>query len=102
MKKIYHVMNQYNYYMSNIIFNIINIVLVIFLYNFGFFGEQTENIYEILLGKEVQERDKAFYTPDYLVNYIIEQSIKPLLGNSKNLKVLDPSCGSRNIFSTNF
>lgn len=49
MKKIYHVMNQYNYYMSNIIFNIINIVLVIFLYNFGFFGEQTENIYEILL-----------------------------------------------------
>ena len=43
MKKIYHVMNQYNYYMSNIIFNIINIVLVIFLYNFGFFGEQTEH-----------------------------------------------------------
>lgn len=64
--------------------------------------ELISNIYEILLGKEVQERDKAFYTPDYLVNYIIEQSIKPLLGNSKNLKVLDPSCGSRNIFSTNF
>ena len=64
--------------------------------------ELISNIYEILLGKEVQERDKAFYTPDYLVNYIIEQSIKRLLGNSKNLKVLDPSCGSRNIFSTNF
>lgn len=64
--------------------------------------ELISNIYEILLGKEVQERDKAFYTPDYLVNYIIEQSIKPLLGNSQNLKVLDPSCGSRNIFSTNF
>ena len=41
--------------------------------------ELISNIYEILLGKEVQERDKAFYTPDYLVNYIIEQSIKPLL-----------------------
>ena len=52
--------------------------------------ELISNIYEILLGKEVQERDKAFYTPDYLVNYIIEQSIKPLLVNSKNLKVLDP------------
>ena len=64
----------------------------------------------------VKEEDKFYYkdasviclenrfelNADYLVNYIIEQSIKPLLGNSKNLKVLDPSCGSRNIFSTNF
>lgn len=63
--------------------------------------ELISNIYEILLGKETQETYKAFYTPSYLVNYIIEQSIKPLLGNSQNLKVLDPSCGSRNIFSTN-
>lgn len=54
------------------------------------------NIYEILLGEEKQKADKAFYTPDYLVKYVVEQAL-----DKKQIKerliTLDPSCGSRNI-----
>lgn len=54
------------------------------------------NIYEILLGEEKQKTDKAFYTPDYLVKYIVEQALdKGQIG--QGLITLDPSCGSRNI-----
>lgn len=54
------------------------------------------NIYEILLGKEKQKDDKAFYTPDYLAKFAVRQA----LGGTKigeKLVVLDPSCGSRDI-----
>lgn len=58
--------------------------------------ELISNIYEILLGKEKQNKDKAFYTPEYLVNYIVNRTVgNYLVNNSKNeCKVLDPSCGS--------
>ena len=55
------------------------------------------NIYEILLGKEKQKSDRAFYTPEYLVKYVVAQA----LGEEQikeSLITLDPSCGSRNIF----
>ena len=54
------------------------------------------NIYEILLGKEKQKDDKAFYTPDYLAEFAIRQLIGGIrIG--KKLLILDPSCGSRYI-----
>lgn len=59
------------------------------------------NIYEILLGKEKQQSDKAFYTPDYLAKFVIRQAI----GGRKigeNLLILDPACGSRNISRRKF
>lgn len=59
------------------------------------------NIYEILLGKEKQKDDKAFYTPDYLAKFAVRQA----LGGKKigeKLMVLDPSCGSRDIFRRKF
>lgn len=59
------------------------------------------NIYEILLGKEKQQKDKAFYTPDYLAKFVVRQAI----GNKrigKKLTVLDPACGSRNLFRRMF
>lgn len=37
--------------------------------------ELISNIYEILLGKEKQDKDKAFYTPEYLVDYIINRTV---------------------------
>lgn len=56
--------------------------------------ELISNIYEILLGKETQKQDKAFYTPHYLVDYIIKQTIAPYIKNHESFKVLDPACGS--------
>ena len=56
--------------------------------------ELISNIYEILLGKEKQNRDKAFYTPEYLVDYIVNRTVENYLIKENECKVLDPSCGS--------
>lgn len=56
--------------------------------------ELISNIYEILLGKKKQDKDKAFYTPEYLADYIINRTVGKYLVNKKECKVLDPSCGS--------
>lgn len=56
--------------------------------------ELISNIYEILLGKEKQDKDKAFYTPEYLADYIVNRTVGRYLGNENECKVLDPSCGS--------
>ena len=55
------------------------------------------NIYEILLGKEKQKKDKAFYTPDYLAKFATRQAMGGIKIGEK-LHILDPACGSRNIF----
>lgn len=56
--------------------------------------ELISNIYEILLGKEKQEKDKAFYTPEYLVDYIVQRTVGKHLEKNNECRVLDPSCGS--------
>ena len=56
--------------------------------------ELISNIYEILLGKEKQDKDKAFYTPEYLADYIVNRTVGKYLVHEKECKVLDPSCGS--------
>lgn len=56
--------------------------------------ELISNIYEILLGKERQDKDKAFYTPEYLVDYIVERTLGERLVVENECKILDPSCGS--------
>ena len=56
--------------------------------------ELISNIYEILLGKEKQDKDKAFYTPEYLVDYIVNRTVGNYLENEMTCSVLDPSCGS--------
>ena len=56
--------------------------------------ELISNIYEILLGKERQGKDKAFYTPEYLADYIVEKTLDRCLITENECKVLDPACGS--------
>lgn len=48
-------------------------------------------IYEILLGEDKQKKDKAFYTPDYLVKYLLNNIN---INDKESFKVLDPACGS--------
>lgn len=56
--------------------------------------ELISNIYEILLGKETREKDNAFYTPNYLAEYILDKTTLEFLRGNKQYKILDPSCGS--------
>jgi type I restriction-modification system DNA methylase subunit len=65
------------------------------LYDFNIIPvELISNIYEILLGEKSRDKDDAFYTPQYLVNYILDNSISPFVRDNGKCKVLDPSCGS--------
>lgn len=65
------------------------------LYDFNIIPvELISNIYEILLGKEARNKDNAFYTPKYLVDYILDMMIDKHIENNMSCKILDPSCGS--------
>lgn len=71
--------------------------------------ELISNIYESFLGNTAfskggeivtklskQKEVKAFYTPPFVVDYVLSQTVKPHLMRSNNTdcKILDPSCGS--------
>jgi Type I restriction-modification system methyltransferase subunit len=65
------------------------------LYDFNIIPvELISNIYERFLGDAKQQKDKAFYTPPYLVNYLLEETITPFLKDNISCKMLDPACGS--------
>lgn len=59
--------------------------------------ELVSNIYENFLNTQRVE-NKAYYTPTFLVDYMISKTVAPFLKgenkNDSNCKVLDPACGS--------
>ncbi len=65
------------------------------LYDFNIIPiELISSIYEILLGDKTRDKDNAFYTPNYLVEYILDKTISKGLKSKNEVKVLDPACGS--------
>jgi hypothetical protein len=68
------------------------------LYDFSVLPiEFISNVYERFIGKENQAETGAFYTPMFLVDYIISQTVTKKLNKSSttaSCKVLDPACGS--------
>lgn len=58
--------------------------------------EFISNVYERFIGKDNQEKKGAYYTPLFLVDYIIEKTVaEHLKGTSdSSCKILDPACGS--------
>jgi hypothetical protein len=58
--------------------------------------EFISNVYELFIGKENQEQEGAYYTPLFLVDYILKETVEKKLGanNGYDCKVLDPACGS--------
>lgn len=65
------------------------------LYDFNIIPvELISNIYEILLGKTIRDKDHAFYTPNYLVEYILDKTVTKTLKEKSSFVILDPSCGS--------
>lgn len=78
-----------------------------YLYDFEIIPvELISSIYENFIGSEVegqvklskQKEIKAYYTPPYLVDYVLSQTVTPFLKRKtkrdSNCKVLDPACGS--------
>lgn len=58
--------------------------------------EFISNVYELFIGKDNQEKEGAYYTPLFLVDYILKETIENKLNTQENYdcKVLDPACGS--------
>jgi hypothetical protein len=58
--------------------------------------EFISNVYESFIGAENQASKGAYYTPLFLVDYILSQTVEPFLekANEMSCKVLDPACGS--------
>jgi len=58
--------------------------------------EFISNVYELFIGKDNQEKEGAYYTPLFLVDYILKETVEKTLsaGKGHDCKVLDPSCGS--------
>ncbi|MDR0303396.1 MAG: SAM-dependent methyltransferase [Chitinispirillales bacterium] len=67
------------------------------LYDFSIIPiEFISNVYESFIGVENQAKDGAYYTPLFLVDYILSETIGKRLAetNDTNCKTLDPACGS--------
>lgn len=65
------------------------------LYDFNIIPiELISNIYERFIGREEQNTSQAFYTPAFLVDYILKHTVEKHLVEKIECKVLDPSCGS--------
>ena len=67
------------------------------LYDFSILPiEFISNVYEKFIGKENQDKKGAYYTPTFLVDYIVAETVGKKLKESDdfNCKVLDPACGS--------
>ena len=59
--------------------------------------EFISNVYESFIGEETQKKDGAYYTPTFLVDYILKYTIDEYFENNQNeydCRVLDPACGS--------
>lgn len=59
--------------------------------------EFISNVYEHFIGEEKQKEDGAYYTPTFLVDYVLKYTIDDYFKNNPNeynCKVLDPACGS--------
>ena len=58
--------------------------------------EFISNVYERFIGKENQEKKGAYYTPLFLVDYIVEKTVAEHLKvtSDSSCKILDPACGS--------
>lgn len=73
-------------------FEVIPVELISSIYE-TFIGKRSENE-KLEISK--QQAIKAYYTPPYIVDYILSQTVVPFLEDkgSANCKLLDPACGS--------
>lgn len=64
-------------------------------YNFRIIPvELISEVYERFIGVDSQRSEGAYYTPSFLVDYVLAKTVKKRLETQDDCKVLDPSCGS--------
>ncbi|WP_413078746.1 Eco57I restriction-modification methylase domain-containing protein [Solibacillus isronensis] len=65
-------------------------------YNFKNSSENVlGDVYEKFLDREVRKELGQFYTPNYIINFILEQTVENIdVCENPFVKILDPSCGS--------
>lgn len=58
--------------------------------------ELISGIYESIIDDKKRKQNAAIYTPTFLVDYILQQTVEKYLeeNGTRNCKVLDPACGS--------
>ena len=58
--------------------------------------EVISGIYESVIDDEIRDKDSAIYTPPFLVEYILSETVDNFFNKRKKTecKVLDPACGS--------
>ncbi len=56
--------------------------------------ELISEVYERFIGQKNQRDEGAYYTPAFLVDYILARTVKEKLREQEFCRVLDPSCGS--------
>ncbi|MCL2329182.1 MAG: SAM-dependent methyltransferase [Bacteroidetes bacterium] len=97
---------------ANVTSNVLNVLIdllqgndleqgIASLFNFYDFSiipiEFISNVYELFIGKEDQEDKGAYYTPLFLVDYILKETVEKYFENnskSDSCVTLDPACGS--------
>lgn len=58
--------------------------------------EFISNVYQQFMGEEIQQEQGAYYTPLFIVDYILNRTVDKYLehNNTTNCRVLDTACGS--------
>ena len=59
--------------------------------------EFISNMYEKFIGVDKQDTESAYYTPTFLVDYIVAETVEKHLSvddDNYNCRILDPACGS--------
>lgn len=59
--------------------------------------EFISNVYEKFIGVDKQDKESAYYTPTFLVDYIVAETVEKHLKSDEtnySCRILDPSCGS--------
>jgi hypothetical protein len=67
------------------------------LYDFSIIPiEFVSNVYESFIGEDKQKNEGAYYTPLFLVDYILAETVEKYFDEkyTYNCRVLDPACGS--------
>lgn len=60
------------------------------------------SIYESFLKEKTKKDSGVYYTPSFLVNFVLSQTLCNKLSSKKDVTVFDPACGSGAFFSRGF
>ena len=52
------------------------------------------HVYEAFLKSDTKKNKGIYYTPTYIVDFMLSQSLKKIVKDNSNLKILDPAVGS--------